>query len=156
MLVNEVLDQQRDVLESFAKRGQNDRDYVQAVKEINLKPPLAYELREVAVGCRNHPDIHLLRALRAEGLDFAFLQHAQQFRLEIGLHRSDLVEKNGSAVGEGEFAFPGGGGVGEGPLDMAEKLRLQQGLGNGRAIDLDEWQVHLRAAIVYGAGHQLL
>ena len=50
----------------------------------------------------------------------------------------------------------GAGGVGERSLDVAEELRFQQRLGNGRTVDLDERHVALRAAMVHGAGDQLL
>jgi hypothetical protein len=46
--------------------------------------------------------------------------------------------------------------VGERPLYVAEQIRLEQRLGNGGAIRLDERLAPLRAAGVDGARHQLL
>ncbi len=47
-------------------------------------------------------------------------------------------------------------GAGEGALLVAEELALQQSHGNGGAVDLDEGAPAPRAAIVNGAGDQLL
>ena len=156
MLVDEVLHQHRNVLGTLAKRRHGDRHHVQAVEEIVLEAPLVHELTEVAVGRRDHADVDLLGPFRAERLDFAFLQHAQQLGLQPDSHRADLVEKDGAAVGQRKLAFLRARGVGECPLDMAEELRFQERLGNGGAVDLDERHVPLGAAMVRGAGDQLL
>ena len=129
MLVNEVLHQHWNILDAFAKRRHDDRDHMQAIKEIVLEPTLVHELTEVAVGRRDHTNVHGLCPFRAERLDFAFLQDAQQLGLQSDAHRSDLVERDGASVGQGELAFLRASGVRERPSDMAEELRFQQGLG---------------------------
>ena len=48
------------------------------------------------------------------------------------------------------------GGAGEGALDVAEQLGLEQALGDRRAVDLDQRPLALGAAGVDGAGDQLL
>src|SRR5205085_2413855 len=45
---------------------------------------------------------------------------------------------------------------GEGALLVAEQLALQQRLGDGGAVQADEWPVPPRAGVVNGPGHQLL
>ena len=45
---------------------------------------------------------------------------------------------------------------GEGPAHVAEELGLQEGLGDRRAVHLDERHLPLRAAVVDGARRQLL
>ena len=129
---------------------------MQAIEEILLESTLAHQLTEVAVGRRDYTNVHVLRPFRAERLDLAFLQDAQELRLQPDAHRSDLVEEDRAAIGQGEPPLPGAGGVRERPSDMPEELRLQQGLGNGRTVDLDERHFPLRAAIVHGAGDELL
>ena len=47
-------------------------------------------------------------------------------------------------------------GIGEGPGLEAEQLRLQQRLGDGRAVDLEERPRGARAAVVDDAGDQPL
>ena len=47
-------------------------------------------------------------------------------------------------------------GAGERAADVAEQLRLEQRLGDRRAVDLDERHVALRAAVVNGARDELL
>ena len=99
MLFGEVLDQHRYVLDAFAKRRQVDRDHVQAIEQIVLESTLVHELTEVAIGRRDHANLHTLRPLRAERLDFAFLQHAQQFGLQ-----SDAIVPISSRKMEPRFA----------------------------------------------------
>ena len=107
MLVDEVLHQHGNVLDAFAKRRHDDRDHVQAIEQIVLEPALVDELTEVAVGRRDHANVHVLGAFRAERLDFALLQDAQQLGLQADAHRPDLVEKDGAAVGQRELALLG-------------------------------------------------
>ena len=118
----------------------NDRHDVQPVEQIVLEPPLVHELAQVAVGRRDHADVHLLGPFRAERLDFALLQDAQQLGLQPDAHRADLVEKDRAAVGQRELAFLGGRGSGERAPDVAEQLRFEQRFRNRRAVDLDERQ----------------
>ena len=105
MFANEVLHQHRDVLDAFAKRRHDDRNYLQAVIEIVLEQPLVDELTKIAIRRRDHANVHVFGPLRAHGLDFALLQDAQQLALQCQVHGSDLVEKDRAVVGQGELAF---------------------------------------------------
>src|SRR5690606_40205478 len=51
---------------------------------------------------------------------------------------SDLVEKDGAAVGQFEAAAAIADRAGEGALHVPEQLALDQLLGNGRTVHLDE------------------
>ena len=73
--------------------------------QIVLEPTLVYELTEVAVGRRNHTDIHLLGPIRTKRLDFPFLQDTQQLGLKAASHRANLIEEYGALVGKGKLAF---------------------------------------------------
>src|SRR5262249_13554503 len=66
-----------------------------------------------------------------------------------------LVEEQRAAMGQLEFARLAVRRAGEGPLLVAEELRLKQGLGNGGAVDRDEWTVGARAERVERAREKL-
>ena len=136
--------------------GQLDRDDVEPVEEVLLEPAVGHHLPEVAVGGGDDAHVDALGPLGAERLELALLQHAQQLRLQRRAHRPDLVEEDRAAVGQRELALLGRGRAGERAADVAEQLRLEQRLGNRRAVDLDERHVALRAAVVDGARDQLL
>ena len=67
-----------------------------------------------------------------------FLQYPQQFCLEYDIQIADLVQKDAAALGQLEFAGLGLLGPGEGPFFIAEQLALQQGAGDGGAVDPDK------------------
>ena len=127
VLVNEVRDQHRNVVDALAKRRHDDRNDVQAIEQIVLEPALVAR----ADGGRGWSRRSRGRrrdsgAFGAERLDLALLQHAQQLGLQADAHRADLVEKDRPAVGQRELAFLRAGGVRERPADVAEELGFQQ------------------------------
>ena len=131
-------------------------DHVQAIGQIVLEPTLVYELTEVAVGRRNHTDIHLLGPIPNQAARLPVpAGHATAWpegcQPSCQSHRG-----NGAVVGKGKLAFLGGGGVRKRPSHMPEELRFQKGVGNRSAVHLDKRHAALRAAMVHGTGHQLL
>ena len=105
MLVDEVLDQQRDVVGAARAAAARDRDDVQPVEQIVPEPAFVDQLPQVAVGRRDHAHVDLLGPFGAERLDLALLQHAQQLGLQRRAHRADLVEEERAAVGQRELAL---------------------------------------------------
>ena len=69
---------------------------------------------------------------------------------------ADLVEEERAAMRQLEAARLARGGAGERALLVAEQLRLEQRLGNRRAVDRDERSVGARAQRVQRAREQLL
>jgi len=66
-----MLGEHRDVVAAVAQRRDEDGNHVEAVVEIRLEPLLADQLRQVAVGRRDHADVDTLRPFGAERLDLA-------------------------------------------------------------------------------------
>jgi hypothetical protein len=71
-------------------------------------------------------------------------------------HLADLVEEQRPAVGRREQALAVLGGVGEGALDVAEQLVLEQALRDGGAVDHHERALVALRQVVDGARDQLL
>jgi hypothetical protein len=151
-----VLDQHRDVFAPFAQGRNRDGDHIQAVVQILLELAAAHELPQIAIGRSDDAHVDLLRTLRAERLELAILQHAQQLRLHSDADGGDLVEEDRAAISEREATLLGEGRTGEGAAHVPEQLGFEQRLRDGGAIHFDERHVALRAARVNRARDQLL
>ena len=81
-----------------------DGKHVEAIIEIFAEAAFLRQLGQVPVGGRDDAHIDLHRALGADGIDFAFLQHAQQFHLHVERQFADFVEEQRAAVGFHELA----------------------------------------------------
>jgi hypothetical protein len=92
-----------------------------------------------------------------DALEAALLQHAQQLDLHRRGDVAHLVEEHRPAVRLLEAALALRAGAGETPLLVAKQLALQQGLGQGGAIDGDQRTRPLGGrSQVNGPGNHLL
>ena len=152
----EVVDEQADVVAALAQGRHGEHDHVEAVVEVLAEGAAPHLLLQIAVGGGEDAHVDAHRRLAADALQFLLLQHPQQLDLHRRRGLADLVEEEGAAVGLDELALAAAVGAGEGPLLVTEELRLEQGLGQGGAVDLDEGLVASRAVAVQGLGDQLL
>ena len=120
------------------KRGRVQADHVEPVVQVLAEPAGADQGLEVLVGRRQDPDVDRDRLRAADPLEGHLLEHAEQLGLDLEVDVADLVEEERAAVGLLEPADPVAIGPGEGPLDVAEQLALQQALRQRGAVDLDE------------------
>ena len=89
---------------------------------------------QVAGSGGEHPDIHLSGLPRPHRANLPLLQDAQQFDLHGQGQFTDLIEKDGGAIGNLKQPFSVGLGSCEGPPDMAELLAFQQGFRDRAAV----------------------
>ena len=89
---------------------------------------------QVTVGCGYHAHIHFPALGRADLADLAFLQHSQQPGLGFCRQFADLIKEQAAAIGGLNQTGAGGNRTGECAFLMAEQLRFNQALGNGRAV----------------------
>ena len=94
--------------------------------------------------------------MTAHGLYALLLQEAQQGRLILQWQLPDLVEEQGAAIGRLNLAYLAALGTGEGALDVAEQLGLDQLMGHGAAVDGHKGTVFAEGAVVQLTSHQLL
>ena len=92
----------------------------------------------------------------AKPFDDAFLEHAQQLRLELQRQLADLVEKDRAAVGHLESARLRRVRAGKRPALVPEELALDERRRERAAVDHDEAPVAPRAVAMNGTGDQLL
>ncbi len=156
-LLDQVPRQGKDVVPAFPQRRYVQRDHIDPVVEIAPETTLGDELVQVPVCRCDQPEIGPDDLRAAKPLEVLFLECPQEFRLHLEGHVSYFVEKEGTPVGEFEFA----GlalclGAGECPPFIPEELALDEVLGYGRAVDANEGIEPARASLVNGLGEELL
>ena len=135
---HEVLGQPRHVVGAIAQRRDEDRHDVEPEEQVLAEaagPDLVLQIL-VGRGDDAHVDPH--RGGAADRLHHLLLQRPQHLGLRLQAHVADLVEEDRPAVRVFEAAAPVGDRAGEGAAGMAEQLRLDQLLGDGGAVHLDE------------------
>ena len=138
ILLQEMIDQQRDVFATLAQRRHRDRNHAQAVVQVFAESIFGHLLVEIAVGGRDHAHVDGNLGRAAHRPNAALLQYTQQFDLHGQRHFADFVEKDRALVGHFEQATLVLVGSGERAFYVTEQFAFQQSLGKGSAIDGDE------------------
>ena len=133
-----MLRQLDDVFRTLAQWRDDDFDDVQAEIQIAAKAALADRFFQIAVGSRNHADIHFDGAAAPDALKRMPLQHAQEFRLDGGTHLADFIQHQRAFVRRLEFADLAIRGPGKSTPFVAEQFTLQQGFGECGAVEADK------------------
>ena len=89
--IQERVREQRDIGLSFAQRGDDQRDHVEAVIEVLAESPRGDHLLEVAVGRGDDPDVHGDVFVSTHPLDDPLLEHPQELDLEGRRQFADFV-----------------------------------------------------------------
>ena len=131
-------------------------DQVDAVEEIFAEGTIGHHRRQIPIGRAHHPHIHLAGMAVAQHLVGLILQDPQQLHLAGELQIADLVEEDGSSVGQFETSDAIDIGIGEGSLLVAEHLAFEEALGESAQIDLDKRCLPAGAVGMNGFGNQLL
>ena len=156
ILLREVMHKQRNVLRAFPQRRDVDGKDIQPVVKIVAELAVLDHLFQVAVGGGDQTHVHALSVCAAQPFEFPLLQSAQKLGLDFRRNVADLVEKEAATVRQFQTAGFLGDGAGKRAFFMTKQLTLEQAGGNGRAIQLHEGAVLAAAALVDGAGNQLL
>lgn len=128
---------------------------IDPVVEVFPETAFADHVGQIAVGGHDYSAIGREVGIAADLFEDAFLEDAQQLALERERHVADLVEEDGSPVGQAEFSLPIMVGTGKGAPDMSKQFALQEVVGNCRAVDRDESGWKPVAGIVDGPGQYL-
>ena len=130
--------EQRNVLRSLPQGGQRDGKDVQPEEEVLSKAPVPNGQSEVLVRGRDDADVHVDGPGRAEPLELAVLDDAQQLGLGFDGQIANFVKEDGRAVGQLESPDLRGQGARVRALLPAEELRLDEGRGDGGAVHLHD------------------
>ena len=148
--------QQLDVPATAAQGRNLETDGGHAIVEILAEQAFPDHGSQIAVGSRQHPHIHANFTSAAHVAEHRSIQDSQQVGLRGLADLSDLVEKDGAAMGH--LKEPGFRPVGpcERPALVAEQLALQQVFLQCGAIHNHERPGFAAAARVNQFGQQLL
>ncbi len=119
------------------QRRHADLDGVDAEEQILTEASGRDFLVQVGIRRRDEPHVHTARSRRAETLELAGLQHAQQLVLLTERDVRNLIEEERPAVGELETADAIRLGVGKRALHVAEELALEHALRDATGVDRD-------------------
>ena len=131
----ELGSQSGDLFAAVAQRRDHQLDDGEAVVEILPEAPGSCLGGQVAIGAGDDADVDALHLPRADRLDLAFLQHAQELCLDRRGKLTHLVEHERSSVGFREEALPRLDRPGERASRVPEELRLRELARNRRAIE---------------------
>ena len=137
-LFQEVVQQQQDIVAPLPQRGEVRAQDIEPEVEILSEGSLAYQLFKVAMSAGDDPDIHAHLFAAPQRIKLPIVKNRQQLDLQLQGQVADFGEENGAALRKAEHAGLVAVRPGERPALVAEEFRLEQGLRNGAAVDLDE------------------
>ncbi len=152
----EIVGKQQNIRFPLSQRRHVYRKDIQPVVEVSPKGFFLHTLLQVLVGGGDHPDINLDGFLPSDPFQFPLLENPQQPGLDIQADGSDLVQKNGSLVGQ--FKFPQFllDSSGKRSFFMSEQFAFDQVGRKSRAIYLDERPFGSVGIVMHRVGHQFL
>ncbi len=148
--------QQCHVAATLPQRRDGHRHDREPEIEVLAEPAFGHLDAQLAVGRGNQPDVGMEGDGAADALELARLEHAEDLGLDRRRQFADLVEEQRAAMGQLEAAELALSSTGEGALLVAEELGLEQGLGQGGAVDGDKRPLRARAPHVQRPGEELL
>src|ERR1700722_18044443 len=92
--IDKIFHQQGNILSSFSKRRQINRENVEPVKQITTIGSRSDGRLQITVGGSYHADIRLDGPSSADTLKFLFLQNPQKRNLGSGRKPSDFIEED--------------------------------------------------------------
>src|ERR1043166_4563054 len=155
-LTDEVVHEQRNILQTFAKRRQGYVDDVQAIEEIAAEPPGLDCRGEISVGARDDTAVDLDRLDAAESPHLLVLDPAEELHLKVHRHLADLVQEDRAMIRGSEQAGTRLHGAGEGALHVPEELALHKRVRNGSTVDGHEGLIATGTGRVDGASDEFL
>ena len=153
---HQELHQQRNVFLPLAQRGHADRHDIEPIEEVFAETPLGHGELQILVRAGEHAHVHRGHAFRADPLDLAVLQDAQDLRLRARREIRDLIEKDHAAMRDLEQSLSRRHRARERAAFVPEQLALHQALRNRRAVHFDEGRVGALAVRVNAVGDQFL
>src|SRR5581483_2594814 len=154
--LQDVVDNGGNVPGPLTQRRHADAHHVEPVIKVFPEGLGPDHFLDVLVGRGNDADVDPNGVGASDALDFALLEHAQDFGLGGQGHVADFVEKYRAAVALLEFANALAGGAGERTFLVAEKFALDQIVRNGGTVDGDEGLVRAVAVLPDRTCDQLL
>ena len=155
-LAPEVLGEQEHVVVAITQRRQRDPQDIDPVQEVLAESPRRHVRLERPVGRRHDPHVDPTWQVLTESADLAVLEHPQQLGLCPRRQLADFIQEQRAPIRRLEQPGAFGHRAGERAAGVAKELRLDELIGQGRAVDRAEAPVGPPAEPVDRAGHQFL
>src|ERR1043165_3927329 len=100
VLLEEVVNQNRNVFATFAQRRHVDREHVDAVIKVVAETTVSHHRAQVTIRRRNHTHVNAKLVRATDATNLSFLERAQELRLNANVQFRELVEKQRAAIGD--------------------------------------------------------
>src|SRR5690242_10713459 len=137
-LREERVREQRNVHTPLTQRREHDADRVHAIKQIAPEATIGHRRRQVLVGRRNDPRIHLDLLCTANAEERPLLECPEQFALHLWFEATDFVHEQRSTARELEETDLSRLCASERTLLVAKQLGLDEAVGDRLATQVDE------------------
>src|SRR5271154_5001973 len=155
-LLQEFLDEKRDVFLAIPQRRDVERDDVEAIEEVFTKVAAGDLLFKVFVRSSNDADIDMDRVRRSNGEKALLVERAKDFGLCLETHVADFIEEESSAIGTFEGSAFFAGAAWDSSVTVAEEFRFDVVFGDGGTVEFDEGTVFAEAFGVHRSTDELL
>ena len=91
--LHEIFGEQRDILDSFAKRRNVDRKHIQTIVKVASEVAFVHVRCKIAIRRGQNADINLNRFSASDSLELPLLKYPQQRNLRFSRQVTDLVEE---------------------------------------------------------------
>ena len=152
----EVFQQRQFVFALLTQRRHMHGEYRQAVVEVTTEAAFPHFAAQITVGGGDDTGVGIAATGFADALEFAVFQHTQQLGLKFQRQFADFVEEQRAFTRVLEVAGVGLRRAGERALRIAEQGGLDQGGGDGRAIESQIGLVQALRPLVQTFRDQLL
>src|SRR5208283_4162889 len=133
----QIAAQRGNIAPPFPQGWQVNLKHTESVKKI-FSECLADYAGKINAGSGDHANIDRTRRRTTYFSYQLIIDYAQQLRLQVRVHLTNLVEEQGAAVRHLEYAFPGRSRPGECALFITEQLCFDQALWKRSAVYADE------------------
>src|ERR1700756_480417 len=100
-----MIDEQRYIACSFAKRRKPDGKNVQPIIQVHAEPPFRYHLLKILICRRNDPHIHSSGLRTPESFELLLLNGAQELGLKLDRQFANFIEEKRTAIGGLKAAY---------------------------------------------------
>src|SRR5262249_35573625 len=132
-----------------------DGNNVQAIVQVFAKRSFFQRRAQIAVGGSNQAHVNFQGPRATQAFEFSLLQDAQKLDLDRRGHIANFVQEERAFVRQLELARLGGHGAGKSASFKTKQLTLEEIVGDGGAVDLDERAGGAPGILMNGAGDQV-
>ncbi len=138
------------------KRRHRETDHLETIAQVRPERSGLDRRPKRPVRGRDDSDVDAAGEVLTDAPHLAFLDHPEELRLRAGCEFAHLVEEQRALVSLFEQALALADRPGERAARVTEQLRLDQFIGESRAVERAEGSMAPRTEAVNGARHQLL